>query len=286
MRHEGEVAKMKMLHEEKKTEFLKIENSQCSHLGCFSGCEGRIWKGKLFDSEAVFTLDYANFVKDTFKKEFLKLCRNELNMFHSVPAGNSRLVKDEPYVTQALGEILFSFPRDGCPVVLYQQESTDDCIFCGLASALEFFGAHKTAVVINNQRFIQYNENQTGWQLAHDVMQKNGWITIAYESREDEVIIAKYPHFNECILMVILLGSDGSVLHSVSICQNYIFDGNRHHALPLSKESLDWCCSAPGIPVKFIAYYRAVFFYPRETKVTHRLPRKIYDFNPVYMMGR
>ena len=100
---------MKMLHEKKKKEFLKIENSQCSHLGCFSGCEGRIWKGKLFDSEAVFTLDYANFVKHTFKKEFLKLCRNELNMFHSVPAGNSRLVKDEPYVKRALGEIFLAF---------------------------------------------------------------------------------------------------------------------------------------------------------------------------------
>ena len=121
-------------------------------------------------------------------------------------------------------------------------------------------------------------------QLAHDVMRKNKWIQISYESREDESIITKYPYFDECILMAILLGSDGLVSHSVSICQNFIFDGNRRHALPLSQESLDWCCSAPGIPVTFMAYFRAVFFYPAEIKKTYRLPRKIYGFDPNYMI--
>ena len=60
-----------------------------------------------------------------------------MNNFYSVPVGNSKIVQDEPYVKKAIGEIYFSFPRDGCPVVLYQQGSTEDCIFCGLASALE-----------------------------------------------------------------------------------------------------------------------------------------------------
>ena len=285
MRHENEVAKQKMLHETKKKDFLIIvnENGQCSHLGCFQRLEGRIWKGKLVDSEAEFTLDYTEFVKDTFKKDFLKKCRKELNMFHLVPAGKGKIAEDKDYIKQQFGNITFTFPRDGFPVILYRQELRDDCIFCGLASALEFFGAHKTGVLINAQRFKKYNKNQTDWQVAHDVMMKNGWITIAYESRNDTNIIGKYPYFKECILMVILLGSDGSVSHSVSICQNYIFDGNRRHALPMSKKSLDWCCSAPGVSVEFKAFYSAVYFHPREIKITHRLPRKIYDFDPVHI---
>ena len=145
------VAKMKLLHEAQKKDVLKIKNNQCSHLGCFSGREGRIWKGKLLDSEAEFTLDYAEFVRDTFKKEFFKMCRKEVNKFHSVPVGNSKIVQDEPYLKKAIAEIYFSFPRDGCPVVLYQQGSTEDCLFCGLASALEFLELTKQHLpLINN----------------------------------------------------------------------------------------------------------------------------------------
>ena len=282
MRHNREVERQKMQHEKKKEDFLIVENEngQCSHLGCFRRSDGRIWKGKLVGSEAVFTLDYTEFVKDTFKKDFLDKCRKEVNRYHVVPTGRSKIPEDELYVKQQVGNTYFTCPRDKCPVILYRQESRDDCVFCGLASALAFFGAHQTGVHINDQRFRKYNKRQTDWQVAHDVMRKNGWVTIAYESRKDTKILAKYPHFNECILMVILCGSDGSVSHSVSICQNYIFDSNRRHALPMLKESLDWCCSAPGISVEFKAYYRAVYFYPRQIKKTHRLPRKIYDYKP------
>ena len=113
-------------------------------MGWFSGREGKIWKGKLLDSDQEFTLDYAEYVRHTFKKEFLRTCRKEVNKFHSVPAGNSKITEDEPYLKQAIGETHFCFPRDRCPVVLYQQESMEDCVFCGLTSALEFFGANKT----------------------------------------------------------------------------------------------------------------------------------------------
>ena len=150
MRHEKEVAKQKMLHETKKKDFLIIvnENGQCSHLGCFQRLEGRIWKGKLVDSEAEFTLDYTDFVKDTFKKDFLKKCRKELNMFHLVPAGKVKIAEDKDYIKQQFGNITFTFPRDGFPVILYRQELRDDCIFCGLASALEFLELTKQVCLL------------------------------------------------------------------------------------------------------------------------------------------
>ena len=129
----------------------------------FEDSDGRIWKGKLVDSEVVFTLDYTDFVKDTFKKDFLKKCRKEANRFHVVPTGRCKIPEDEHYVKRQFGNIYFTFPRDNCPVILYRQESRDDCVFCGLASALAFFGAHKTGVHINDQRFKKYNKRQTDW---------------------------------------------------------------------------------------------------------------------------
>ena len=42
--------------------------------------------------------------------------------------------------------------------------------------------------------------------------------------------------------VVQLSASDGDNTHVVGIAGDWIFDSNRHHALPLSKESLDACC--------------------------------------------
>ena len=44
------------------------------------------------------------------------------------------------------------------------------------------------------------------------------------------------------IVIFLLRGSDHSRDHIVSISHGWIFDSNLDFALPLNKESLDWCC--------------------------------------------
>jgi len=47
-----------------------------------------------------------------------------------------------------------------------------------------------------------------------------------------------------CIpIITCLRASNGKEDHTVTIYNNWIFDGNFSHALPLQKESLDLCCS-------------------------------------------
>jgi hypothetical protein len=48
--------------------------------------------------------------------------------------------------------------------------------------------------------------------------------------------------------LCILKGSDGSVNHAVTVVDNYIFESNCPHAIQLSKENLDWCCSTEVSP--------------------------------------
>ena len=48
--------------------------------------------------------------------------------------------------------------------------------------------------------------------------------------------------FWKSIVICLLRGSDHSRDHIVSISHGWIFDSNLDFALPLNKESLDWCC--------------------------------------------
>jgi hypothetical protein len=51
----------------------------------------------------------------------------------------------------------------------------------------------------------------------------------------------KTTHY-KLIVISLLRGSDDSRDHIVSISHGWIFDSNLDFALPLNKESLDWCC--------------------------------------------
>ena len=104
------------------------------------------------------------------------------------------------------------------------------------------------------------------------------WVPVKYEENFSEETLRKFPYIQECILTVILLGSDGSVSHSVSICQNFIFDANLTHAIEFNKKSLDWCCSTPEHKSSFDRYYKAIYNYPRQIRKNYRLRYNVDKF--------
>ena len=55
-----------------------------------------------------------------------------------------------------------------------------------------------------------------------------------------------------------LLGEDGGVGHAVTIVRPWIFDATLPHALPLSRASLDECCSSARGGVAYVSGVRAV----------------------------
>ena len=56
-------------------------------------------------------------------------------------------------------------------------------------------------------------------------------------------------------------GSDGKVDHTITIFQGYIFDGNFTHALPFSKEALDYYCLSDSDKCKFVQFLNS-FYLP------------------------
>ena len=59
-----------------------------------------------------------------------------------------------------------------------------------------------------------------------------------------------------CPIITCLRGSDFKENHSVAIYNNWIHDGNFNMALPLTKESLDECCSMHKKKYSFVAFVK------------------------------
>jgi hypothetical protein len=61
--------------------------------------------------------------------------------------------------------------------------------------------------------------------------------------------------------LCILQGSDKSTTHAITVVENYIFESNCPHAIMLTKENLDWCCSSEFSPnVKYVQVVESYHF--------------------------
>ena len=63
------------------------------------------------------------------------------------------------------------------------------------------------------------------------------------------------------LVIVTLRGSDGKEDHCVTLYGPYIFDSNFDHALPLTKEALDLCCSSDESQDTFESFVEARWFH-------------------------
>ena len=162
-------------------------------------------------------------------------------------------------------------PSNQHPVNFYHQAIDDGCLFCGLASALAYFGDSKKAEFIFS--LWKLHKTDPNWDTAVRGMQAkpSPYFCVKYEEPISEETLLKYPHIKECVLCTVLLAADGSVNHSVSICQGFVFGTNSTHALEENKQTLDWCCSAPGSQSTFVKFHKALYFYPKMIKKEYRL---------------
>jgi hypothetical protein len=61
--------------------------------------------------------------------------------------------------------------------------------------------------------------------------------------------------------LCILKGSDKSVNHAIAVVEDLIFESNSPHAMKLTRENLDWCCSSSDMDVKFVGVPYAYKFH-------------------------
>jgi hypothetical protein len=66
--------------------------------------------------------------------------------------------------------------------------------------------------------------------------------------------------------LIIPWGGDGGVQHAVTIVGHYIFDSSTHHALRLTRDSLDWYCNTA---LGFKGVHFAIDFGIRSVKFTN-----------------
>ena len=55
-------------------------------------------------------------------------------------------------------------------------------------------------------------------------------------------------------------GSDGKQDHTIAIFRGLIYDGNFTHAIPLSQNALDHCCSSDSAKCKFVEFVKSFYF--------------------------
>ena len=72
-----------------------------------------------------------------------------------------------------------------------------------------------------------------------------------------------------CPTPVVLEGDDGGTEHAATICDNWVFDLNAEVALPLTRNTLDWCVMG-----KFVGVDQAIRFDLPKSKSERKKKRQ------------
>ena len=149
------------------------------------------------------------------------------------------------------------------PVQFVQSEGEDLCVSKSLASVLHALGFVKVAESIN-----YYGEGQLRGGTVY-ALRKEGqyaetqlphWITRKVLKRPQmfDWHLLQGEKMKDTILLGVLNESDGNGSHAVTIHGGYVFDANEVVAIPLCKETLDYCCST--VKNGFVSFRKATLF--------------------------
>ena len=149
----------------------------------------------------------------------------------------------------------------GDPTVAHRQGKMDSCVFSSAASALFHLGEKKAARIVAAHIPVSLKHNNP-MALLHDVLGskkvKTVEVVCRFKRGQLDLLSAESPDPTT----VQLLGGDGGVGHAVTIVGPWIFDATLPHALPLSRASLDECCSSARGRVAYVCVHCAVRFRP------------------------
>jgi len=179
----------------------------------------------------------------TFVDE-VKLCRNKMC---NVPVGDSR------------ESTLHLHPKlvvEGAPIIHYRQSANELlCVHKSLASVLHNLGWIREAAYLATEGR-KISGRGCGIELAHcrDVTQEQlpKWVKAKRQASyfNWETDLQGYDFF-----VGVLLATDGSNSHAVSIHGGYIYDANEERGIPLCKEGLDYCtCTSTDTTSEFESF--------------------------------
>ena len=201
-----------------------------------------------------------------FKAKYQQLCKDKPDKWVKLPPGDARETTDSvggvadgcllPAADRVTPRVAGSSVR-GAPTVAHQQGRMDSCVFSSAASALASVG-ETTAALAVVEHIPESIKDGDPMSLLHDVLKSNKVKTVEVVRRFKR---GRFDPLNEespYPTTVQLLGEDGGVGHAVTIVGGWIFDATLPHALPLSRASLDECCSSTRGCVAYKGVERAV----------------------------
>ena len=164
------------------------------------------------------------------------------------------------------------------PKCEYMQEGAFTCLFSSFASALHYLGIRDTAQVVASAAN-SFSSNSEGgfenWKALLRIMEKEcRWLEprklfgSTFDILND---VSEYP------AVVSLEAEDGGTQHAITVVGRIIFDSNCQRGLPLTRESLNYCCSSDemkGVYKKVYTGYR--FSEPaQKTKNSGHIQEKV-----------
>ena len=194
-----------------------------------------------------------DWVQENFHEEFLELIKRkskkDQRKFIKVPIGKAKPLSSPSCNLNN-------------PEIRFLQNGKDNCVFASIASALSYMGFELLASMIwkYEEEFVKTQFlNDTYGSVVRIVNETIGSFKFKsfnqkYQLRKigapDMFNLIEFGKQNPRILYhVVLMGSDGSENHCVSVFNNYIFDGNYTHAWILQQESLNECIDSTFIGI-------------------------------------
>jgi hypothetical protein len=176
-------------------------------------------------------------------KALIKRCKQNYNVWHTIPAGK---------FSEKICKVVEDAPR----IVVKQQPGSPTCIFDSLANAFNYIGDGKAfQVILNNTKASILCEKRIQFAIN---LTRNSKLRYNAVHLKNFDIFADLSHFPT---ICVLLGSDASSTHAVTLVDDWVFDANADRAMKLTMETLNWCVSsAEHNNVKFCKVIQATRF--------------------------
>jgi len=196
--------------------------------------------------KSLFTLNRVCWKKFSlgFLEQVKKLGEKGKTNFIKVPPVMDKLHKSMPTTLE------------DAPIMKFRQkEGERTCLTYSFASALDHAGARQNAseVCLMSKKIMEKHNTISYFidmlkkhtkPLNFKILKVNDWNIIKNEENN--------------LIVVLLRGSDGKEDHCVTILGKWIFDSNLKNAIPLTKESLDLCCSSDDSNDHFVKVVQAL----------------------------
>ena len=199
------------------------------------------------------------YVKKEFTPMFLSSLMERPNRKTCIPVGSVSLMQTHELTQQVVCNA-------SSPPLVLQQMHRDTCVMSSLASAFKYFGDLKSFDIVRR--------NVQASSIAIDRMQ------FAVDTICTPELNYRYQRYKQGQLLPLsdlspfptlacLCNTDGGVAHCITIVGNIIFDSNTTAPMPLTADSLDWCCSSKTDrgTAKFAFVYEGLRFLHRKPRV-------------------